>query len=328
MMYALDTDLGGLVDPTGRRARLLVVDDQPTNIQTLYRLFGADHQVFMAARGEQALTMAQEAQPDLILLDVVMPDMDGFEICERLKQNVLTQDIPVLFVTAHNEPEQETRGLEVGGVDFISKPINPAVVRARVKTHLTMKLQSDLLKRMVFLDGLTGTFNRRYFDHRLLMEWQRAERDHTPLGLIMLDVDFFKRYNDHYGHQQGDDCLRHVAMTLRQAMLRPGDVVTRYGGEEFACVLPDTDLAGALRVAERMIQAVHALGLPHAASSVPGGVVTISAGCAVKLPAPGQRATDLLALADAQLYQAKSQGRNRICSAVLPHPVDAPQGVG
>lgn len=328
MMYALDTDLGGLVDPTGRRARLLVVDDQPTNIQTLYRLFGADHQVFMAAQGEQALTMAQEAQPDLILLDVVMPDMDGFEICQRLKQNVLTQDIPVLFVTAHNEPEQETRGLEVGGVDFISKPINPAVVRARVKTHLTMKLQSDLLKRMVFLDGLTGTFNRRYFDHRLLMEWQRAERDHTPLGLIMLDVDFFKRYNDHYGHQQGDDCLRHVAMTLKQTLLRPGDVVTRYGGEEFACLLPDTDPTGALLVAERMIQSVHALGLPHADSSVPGGVVTISAGCAVKLPSPGQRASDLLALADAQLYQAKSQGRNRICSAVLTHPADAPQGAG
>jgi len=215
------------------RPRLLVVDDQPINIQVMHQIFGSQYQVFMATSGVQALEFCRRTPPDLILLDVVMPGMDGFEVCQALKTDPDTHDIPVIFVTAHTDAHQETRRLDMGAVDFISKPVNPAVVRARVKTQITLKFQSDLMRKLVFLDGLTGVFNRRYFDQQLSVEVARARRTSSPLALIMLDVDFFKRYNDRYGHQAGDDCLRLIAATLKESLRRPGDLVARYGGEEF-----------------------------------------------------------------------------------------------
>ena len=151
-----------------------MVDDQPINIQVLYQTFAADHQVFMATSGEQALVLCETREPDLVLLDVMMPGMDGHEVCRRLKANAVTSGIPVIFVTAHNDEAAETRGLELGAVDFISKPINPMIVRARVKTQLTMKAQADLLRSLAYIDGLTGAYNRRYFDERLASEWARS----------------------------------------------------------------------------------------------------------------------------------------------------------
>lgn len=292
--------------------RLLIIDDQPANIQVLYRLFAEDFQVFMATSGQQGLETARQESPDIILLDVVMPDMNGFETCLSLKQDAQTCDIPVLFVTAHQDPDEETRALEIGGMDFITKPINPAVVRARVRTHLTLKRQTDTFKRLVFIDGLTGTFNRRYFDTQLTSEFARAARSRSSLGLILVDVDHFKLFNDHYGHQAGDDCLRSVARALRHTLWRPGDAVARYGGEEFACILPDTDLEGALMVAQRMTDAVRALGLSHEASAT-DRMVTISAGVSVLSPGPGDTPAELVALADEQLYKAKAGGRAQVC---------------
>jgi PleD family two-component response regulator len=201
-----------------RPPRLLVVDDQPVNIQALYQAFAADHQVLMATNGPQALALCTSKQPDLVLLDVVMPGMDGYEVCRQLQADPATRDIPVIFVTAHNDEVAETRGLEVGAVDFISKPINPKIVRARVKTHLTLKAHSDLLRQWVYLDGLTGVRNRRFFDQQLASEWARSQRNGSALSVVLLDVDFFKRYNDRYGHQAGDDCLRRVAACMRQAV--------------------------------------------------------------------------------------------------------------
>ena len=299
--------------------RMLIIDDQPANIQVLYRLFADDFQVFMATSGEQGLETARQESPDIILLDVVMPDMNGFETCSSLKQDAQTCDIPVLFVTAHQNPDEETRALEIGGVDFITKPINPAVVRARVRTHLTLKRQTDTFKRLVFIDGLTGTFNRRYFDTQLTSEFARAARSRSSLGLILVDVDHFKLFNDHYGHQAGDDCLRAVARALRHTLWRPGDAVARYGGEEFACILPDTDLEGALMVAQRMTDAVHALGLAHETSTT-DQVVTISAGVAVLSPGPGGTPSELVALADEQLDKAKAGGRAQVCGLQGPAP--------
>jgi len=317
-MANLDRDLGGLVDPAvDRPARLLIVDDQPINIQVLYRLFADRHQVFMATEGEAALQIARHEQPDLILLDWVMPGLNGHDLCKALKASAETRDIPVLFVTAQQDPEQETRALDVGGVDFITKPINPAAVRARVRTHLTLKFQTDLLKRMAFIDGLTGIFNRRYLDDRLSTEWHRAARHQSSLGVVLLDVDHFKLYNDHRGHQAGDECLRTVAACLRQTLKRPGDVVTRYGGEEFACVLPDTALDGARLVAHKLVQAVSELRLPHGHSPV-SDVVTASAGVAVARPQPTDGMAglqQLLAAADAGLYQAKHLGRAQVAVA-------------
>lgn len=300
--------------------RLLVVDDQPINIQALYRSFAADHQVFMATNGQQALQVAGQQRPDLILLDLELPDMDGMAVCQALKRDEATRDIPVIFVTAHGNDEIETRGLEAGAVDFIHKPINPAVVRARVRTHLTLKQQSDQLRRLAFIDGLTGLHNRRALDERLARELRHAARTGQPLALCLIDVDFFKAYNDHYGHQAGDDALRAVAQALQAAMLRPVDLAARYGGEEFLCLLPATDAAGAAAVAERLRAAVQALALPHAHSGV-ASVLTVSVGVAHWAAAPGgppaAAAETLLAAADAALYEAKHAGRNRVCSRTL-----------
>ena len=315
-MLSVDETLADLLKEPERKPRLLLIDDQPTNIQVLYRVFADDYQVFMATSGAQALQTARQEDPDVILLDVMMPDMDGYEVCQQLKQDGATRDIPILFVTAHHEAQEETRGLSVGAVDFITKPINPAVVRARVHTHLTLKRQTDALKRLVFIDSLTHTFNRRYFDERLTEEWGRAQRTGKPLCLLLVDVDFFKQFNDVYGHPRGDDALRQVAQALKDAVLRPGDIVCRYGGEEFACLLPDTDSEGALQVAQRVEKAVRDLAMDHSASSV-AAVLTISAGVAVRQPDSQGDASALLALADAQLYRAKSQGRAQSCIAAL-----------
>ena len=315
-MLPVDATLADLLKEPERKPRLLLIDDQPTNIQVLYRVFADDYQVFMATSGAQALQTARQEDPDVILLDVMMPDMDGYEVCQQLKQDGATRDIPILFVTAHHEAQEETRGLSVGAVDFITKPINPAVVRARVHTHLTLKRQTDALKRLVFIDALTHTFNRRYFDERLTEEYGRAQRTGKPLCLLLVDVDFFKQFNDVYGHPRGDDALRQVAQALKDAVLRPGDIVCRYGGEEFACLLPDTDSEGALLVVQRVEKAVRDLAMDHSASSV-AAVLTISAGVAVRQPDSQGDASALLALADAQLYRAKSQGRAQSCIAAL-----------
>ena len=304
------------LDGPDRLPCLLVVDDQPINIQALYRIFGPDHRVLMATSGAKALTICKDDPPDLVLLDVVMPEMDGHEVCARLKSDEATRNIPVIFVTSRTDAEEETRGLELGAVDFIAKPVNPAVVRARVKTHLTLKAQSDLLRQMVFIDGLTGVANRRCFDERLGTEWRRGARSASPLALLMLDVDHFKRFNDRYGHQAGDECLRRVASAIKGALLRPGDLVARYGGEEFACILPGTDFEGALAVAAGIEQSVRGLQIEHADSDV-SDAVTISIGVSASLPDRDRDPARLLALADAQLYRAKRGGRGRACGAVL-----------
>jgi diguanylate cyclase (GGDEF)-like protein len=273
----------------------------------------------MATSGEQALALCASKRPDLVLLDVVMPGMDGYEVCRRLKAEAATRDIPVIFVTAHNDEAAETLGLDVGAVDFISKPINPKIVRARVKTHLTLKAQSDLLRQWVYIDGLTGVHNRRHFDECLATEWGRAVRNGTALSVLLLDVDFFKRYNDRYGHQTGDDCLRRIAATLKSGLKRPGDLVARYGGEEFVCLLPDTSLSGALDLARQLGRQVRALQIEHADSSV-APVVTVSLGVCCKREDAVGSAEALLREADAQLYIAKSRGRDQACGVELESP--------
>ncbi len=299
------------------RPRILIVDDEPINIQTLYQIFRDDHEVFMATSGEQALSLCQHAQPpDLILLDVMMPQMDGHEVCLQLKMDPVTANIPIIFVTAQLDPADETRALEVGGVDFITKPVNPAVVRARVRTHLSLKAQSDLLREMAFVDGLTSVANRRRFDDALRVEWRTCRRNRKPLTLMMIDVDYFKRYNDYYGHQVGDSCLKAVAESMKQQLTRTRDLLARYGGEEFSCLLPEYDLDMAKDKAEALCRAVRLLQIPHAASPT-ASIVTVSIGVATLYPGD-EHEEKLLSAADTALYQAKTSGRNQICIKELP----------
>lgn len=294
-------------------ARILIVDDERLNIKVLNALLRADYEIMVATSGEEALKLAGSGKPDLILLDVLMPGMDGYEVCRRLKTDPLTEPIPVIFITARSEAEDETMGFDLGAVDYITKPFNFSVIVARVRTHVRLKRQSDLLERLVRCDALTGIPNRRAFDETLSREWERCRRTASPLSLLMIDVDKFKQYNDHYGHGAGDECLRRVAAALAACARRPADLVARYGGEEFAAVLPETDAAGARETAERLIDAVRALALPHASSDA-AQVVTISIGLATLVPAAGVALSTLAEAADAQLYQAKEAGRNRACA--------------
>lgn len=303
------------LDPRLGRPKLLLVDDQPLNIRVLHELFRFDCDLLMATGGEQAIEICRTQLPDLVLLDVVMEGMDGHEVCRRLKADPLTQDIPIIFISANDQEADEAVGLELGAVDYISKPFNPVIVRARVKTHLTLKLQSDLLRAMAMLDGLTGVANRRKLENRLLAAWGHACREGGPLSLIMIDVDYFKKYNDHYGHQAGDECLRRLAHTVAGTLNRPYDLLARYGGEEFACLLPDTDQSGAKRVAQKIMAAVADLRMEHRASDV-SPYVSLSLGIATVLPSPDLSCADLLRLADEQLYQAKKSGRARFCAGV------------
>jgi diguanylate cyclase (GGDEF)-like protein len=290
--------------PPGRRPRLLLVDDQPVNIQALHRVFATDCQLLMATDAPRALQLCRDRQPDLVLLDVQMPGMDGHELFAELKADPLLCSIAVIFLTAQDDPDDESRALDAGAADFISKPFNPSVVRARVRTQLTLKRQADLLRELAFIDGLTGVHNRRHFDERFLAETRRAQRSRSPLAVVLADVDHFKRYNDALGHLAGDDCLRRVAAALRSCLRRPTDLLARYGGEEFVSLLPDTDLAGAIGVAQLMEDAVRALALPH-----PGidSIVTISLGVAA-----GGQTQGLVEAADKALYLAKAAGRGRV----------------
>lgn len=296
------------------RPRLLVVDDQAVNIQALYHAFAEDHQVFVATHGAQAIKLCREKQPDLVLLDIVMPGMDGYEVCTAMKADKDTCDVPIIFVTGETDEGAETRGLDAGAVDFITKPINPKIVRARVRTHILLKRQSDHLRSLTLLDGLTGIANRRSFDERLEMEWRRAFRNARPLSLLMVDVDHFKRFNDHYGHASGDECLQHIAQTLRYTLTRPGDLVARFGGEEFVCLLPDTEASGAAAVAQLLERRVRELARPHEASPS-DTIVTVSIGVGHTDGRTPMSALDLVKAADAQLYRAKAAGRGRVCAA-------------
>ncbi len=294
-------------------AKILIVDDAVTNIQVLAKAIGSGHTFIFATNGIDALDQAASEAPDLILLDVDMPGMDGFDVCRRLKDDPQTQSIPVIFVTGKDKEEDEARGLEIGGIDYVTKPVRPPIVRARVKNHLELKRSRDLLEQLANLDGLTGIANRRKFDERVQAEWRRAQRNRTGIALIMSDIDFFKQFNDTYGHAAGDDCLRRIAAALARAVHRPGDLVARYGGEEFVCVLPETDLPGALEVAGRARDEVAALAILHSGSTV-ASTVTLSMGVAVLTPSADARSDDLLRVADERLYAAKAAGRDRVVS--------------
>lgn len=304
--------------------RLLIVDDSPESIRVLAAEFRETCEVLVATSGQAALDRAgSDVQPDLILLDVLMPGMDGYETCWRLKANPRTHHIPIVFITAQDAEEDELKGLESGAVDYISKPFSLPLVQARVRTHLDLKRKTDILAMLSARDGLTGIPNRRRFDECLELEWQRAVRAQHPLALVMADVDHFKAFNDRYGHLAGDDCLRRVAQALASSVLRASDVVARYGGEEFAAILPQTDRAGARVVAETMLERVRELGIRRDEPS-PAGLVTVSIGASWVVPERDSSSAALIEAADRWLYLAKEHGRDRcVLGAVAEEPAGA-----
>ena len=306
------------------RQKILIVDDTLANIEILYKVLQGEYDLFFARNGRDCLKIAGRELPDLVLLDVMMPDMDGYHVCAQLKGDPRTRQIPVIFITAMGSAEDEAKGLHCGAIDYLTKPITPPIVRARVKNHLELKRSRDLLEELgaelsaknrqlevlARKDHLTGLANRRHFDEMLDTEVKRARRTRQPLSLIMCDVDYFKMYNDHYGHPAGDGCLTAIGALLLGTFKRAGDLPARYGGEEVAVILPGTLPEEALQLAERLRLGLIAQAIPHAASDV-AAHVTLSIGVA-GVQAVGERdAAWFIAEADRALYQSKASGRNR-----------------
>lgn len=298
---------------TRERPRILIVDDIPANIKSLNAILAEDYNVIFATDWRKGLELAGRMSPDIILLDIMMPDMDGYEICRRLKSDAWTREIPVIFITALDGEADEEKGLAIGAADYITKPFRPVIVRLRVRNHLQLKLQRDRLESLTMTDGMTGIANRRSFDQHLDEEWRRCARMHIPLSAVMMDIDRFKAFNDNYGHTAGDDCIRDIAQALSTVPTRAGDLVARYGGEEFACLLPGTDAEGARTIAQRLLDAVNDLEIPHAWSNVTGKV-SISAGVGTMIPTRDGEPEELIKMADELLYEAKNAGRNRVAA--------------
>ncbi|OSM01787.1 diguanylate cyclase [Magnetofaba australis] len=302
-----------------QRSRILIVDDAPANIKALAGILAEQYEILAATSGPEALKTALAEQVDLVLLDVNMPGQDGYETCQKLKSNGQTQRIPVIFVTAMDEVTHETRGFELGAMDYVAKPIIPAILKARVANAVQLKQQQDKLELLSMTDGLTGIANRRRYEEFLEQHWLLAVRAATPLSLALMDIDYFKLYNDTYGHGAGDECLRLVAERLDAARGRATDLVARYGGEEFVCVLPNTDGHGALLLAERVRNEIRALAIPHSASQT-DDCVTVSIGVATTLPRPGVDREAFIKAVDQNLYAAKAGGRNRVEATLWTAP--------
>jgi diguanylate cyclase (GGDEF)-like protein len=294
-----------------KKANILIVDDVASNIAILHEFLQDEYKIKAAKSAKEALKVLQgDDKIDLILLDVEMPEMNGYELCKILKNDSLTNSIPVIFVTARAEIKDEEYGFNIGAVDYIVKPFHPSIVKMRVKTHIQLKLKSDMLEEISMYDGLTNIFNRRYFDEHYKKFHKEALRENKTLGILMLDVDFFKLYNDNYGHGKGDECLSKIAKALKKTLKRPNDFVARYGGEEFAVILPACDEEGLKNISEELIQSVVSLGITHKFSTI-NDKVTISIGAVLLNKNKEITQEVLLKKADEALYEAKEQGRNR-----------------
>jgi diguanylate cyclase (GGDEF)-like protein len=305
-------------------ALILVVDDDLFMRKILVRyLERENYRVVEATNGMEALKLYQEHQPDMILLDAMMPVLDGFECCSRLQKLPNGDHTPILIITALEDRESVDRAYEVGASDYVTKPIHWAVLRQRVRRLLEQaNLRQQLeaanqqlavfikeLQRLVSIDGLTQVANRRCLDEYLDQECKRSHREQLPISLVLCDIDFFKNYNDNYGHQEGDRCLQEIAQALSQCTNRPADLVARYGGEEFAIILPNTDAEGGLNVAMRATEMVRSLKLLHNYSKA-APYVTISCGVATLVPPQQFQPINILKAADLSLYLAKAEGRN------------------
>ncbi|GHS90105.1 hypothetical protein AGMMS49957_15050 [Synergistales bacterium] len=290
---------------------ILIADDESANLAVLSEILKNDYKVIVAKTGGAAIKRVADDKPDLILLDILMPDMSGFEVLKKLKESNESKNIPVIFITGLSNPENEEKGLKLGAADYITKPFNNAIVIARVGTHIQIVKQVRAIERLGMIDVLTDIPNRRFFEIRIGEEWRRSCRHGTYLSMLMIDVDKFKNYNDTYGHPQGDLLLRFVGESLKAGLKRSSDIAARFGGEEFVVLLADTNREGALAVAENIRASIEAGVVPCAATGQPTSV-TVSIGVNTVIPTTDMQIGDFINQADKNLYAAKAAGRNRV----------------
>ncbi len=291
------------------KQRILIVDDERMNLDILSEILQDDYSLSLAKNGIDAIEQMKQQQPDLVLLDVLMPDMDGFSVVTSMKNDSGMRSIPVIFITSLRDEKDEEKGLKLGAVDYITKPFNPSIVRIRVFNHLQRIQQQKMLEVIAMLDGLTEIPNRRAFQERYQLEYNRACRNHSLLSLAILDVDAFKQYNDNYGHFMGDVVLKRIAAVLKQTVMRDTDMVARIGGEEFVVMLPDASYEGVDEIMERIRSTIESSRMAHEYSPIMD-VVTVSIGCATFVPERKEDGELFLTKADRLMYQAKQSGKN------------------
>lgn len=293
-----------------KKPTILVVDDMTTTLLLLHDLLKDTYEVKIAKSGTKALEILESPNDiDLILLDIEMPDINGYDVCKRIKNNETIKNIPIIFITGRTSQEDEEYGLNLGAIDYITKPFNKAIVKLRIKNYLNLKIKNDMLEKLSMYDGLTNIRNRRFFDETFEKTFSEIKRDKKSLAVLMIDIDFFKPYNDNYGHGQGDETLRKVAKALEKTIKRASDFVARYGGEEFVILLKDINKDGVEAVANNLLNAVRELKITHEFSKIEN-YVTISIGASFYNSNSDVTKLELLLKADETLYNVKNSGRN------------------
>ncbi len=295
------------------KQKVLIVDDTKVNVAILSDVLKDDYIISTASSGEQALEIIfSDTLPDIILLDIVMTGISGYDVCKKLKETPQTKNIPIIFITGKITVEDETYGFKLGAVDYISKPFSPFIVKARVNTHAELKKHRDYLEAISYIDGLTGVFNRRKFDEYLWEQLNYCFNSNMRLSLVLFDIDHFKSYNDLYGHEEGDQCLKKVASIAHSHIYENKGFLARYGGEEFACIFTGYSRNEVFAIAETMRKDIYASKIPNK-NSLTEPFVTVSIGIANLIPTPETGCKSMIEAADKQLYEAKKTGRNKIC---------------
>lgn len=293
-----------------KKPTILVVDDMTTTLLLIHDLLKDTYEVKIAKSGTKALEILESPNDiDLILLDIEMPDINGYDVCKRIKNNETIKNIPIIFITGRTSQEDEEYGLNLGAIDYITKPFNKAIVKLRIKNYLNLKIKNDMLEKLSMYDGLTNIRNRRFFDETFEKTFSEIKRDKKSLAVLMIDIDFFKPYNDNYGHGQGDETLRKVAKALEKTIKRASDFVARYGGEEFVILLKDINKDGVEAVANNLLNAIRELKITHEFSKIEN-YVTISIGASFYNSNSDITKLELLLKADETLYSVKNSGRN------------------
>jgi len=293
------------------KPRVLVVDDVPADLQALGKLLEADYEIIAANSGPEAIRLCESEDPDLILLDAQMPGMDGFETCSRIKTNPETSHVPVILVGTPEDETVEAKGLHLGAADFLPRPVRASAAKARVKVHLENRRFREILQRLTWLDAVTGIPTREHFEEALDSEWRRNARNRTPIALLLMEVDHFAAYCEHYGKSAGDEVHRRLIDALTGGIQRAGDVVGRFGEQVFACMLPETDTVGAVSVGERIRAEMNSMAIPNERSET-APIITLSLGLTSLVPGRNDLLADLTEAAEASLAQAQQRGGNQV----------------
>ena len=306
----LDSNSNSSAYPEVKNATILVVDNDKLCTSILSNALQGFGKVFEVQSGKEAILFCEKQTPDLVILDVEMPELNGWQTCEILRQMPTMKLSPIIFSSAKSSIEDELKCWDMGGSDFIIKPVNARTLIKRIYAHIMLKLKTEELEKFAFMDGLTELYNRRFFNNYYTQQLELAKRNKTDISLLVINIDFFKRYNDCYGLKQGDACLKSVATIISNLLRRPTDIAVRYGGEAFVAILPDTGLYGSKKIASDISKAVQQAKLPHSQSS--HQIVTVSTGVASLFTTEDH--VDLFNLADNRMHEAKDQGCNIVAA--------------